>query len=256
MPPALSDRLPVSAIREELLDALEQGPAVLSSPTGSGKSTLVPLWCPQPVIVVEPRRVACRTLAARVADLAGSALGSAVGYRVRDEQRWGPETRITFITPGVALHQVEEFARQGTLILDEFHERRWDVDLLLALARRRCPRLLVMSATLDGDRVAQYLRGRHLQVAGRMHPVRVQWVPGDVDVPSMQGLERRVNAALRLAQACPGDVLVFLPGKGEVAKVRRTLEDDAWEVLELHGGMPVVSKNSWATLKQLPCGRN
>ncbi|MEO1084783.1 MAG: DEAD/DEAH box helicase, partial [Acidobacteriota bacterium] len=133
-------RLPVDRVRNTLLEALERGgphgrgrAVVLSSPTGSGKSTQVPRWCPGPVLVVEPRRVACRSLAQRVAMLEGCKLGEEVGYHVRDERRANASTRILFATPGVVLRLFDRLDRFATIVVDEFHERGLEVDLLLAL---------------------------------------------------------------------------------------------------------------------------
>src|SRR5580704_8104011 len=124
---------PLASLRPTFLAALRTGPVVLSSPTGSGKSTEVPRWCEGRVVVVEPRRVACRSLAARVSDLEGTPLGRTVGYVVRDDSVRSDETRILFATPGIVLRDRLLLARADTLILDEFHERTLDVDLLLAL---------------------------------------------------------------------------------------------------------------------------
>src|SRR3954467_4595513 len=100
---ALPVELPIQALRAAFHEALASGPVVLSSPTGSGKSTEVPRWCTGRVLVVEPRRIACRSLAVRVAELEGSGLGDAVGYIVRDERAATARTRIVYVTPGIAL---------------------------------------------------------------------------------------------------------------------------------------------------------
>ena len=221
--PLSSEALPIEALRNDCLAALGEGPVVVSSPTGSGKSTGVPRWCPGRVLVVEPRRVACRALAQRVAALDGSPLGETVGYRVRDEQRARANTRILFVTPGIALRMADQWAAWDTLILDEFHERSLDVDLLLALWQRRgLRRLVVMSATLEGERVAAHLGGRHLRAEGRQFPVGTQYLPGKVLLPEVRGLEERLRAALALCRDVPGDVLVFLPGKGEIRSAAST----------------------------------
>ena len=118
------------------------------------------------VLVVEPRRVACRALASRVAELEGCPLGEDVGYAVRDERRAGRQTRALFVTPGIALRMLRggDLTRYTTLVLDEFHERGLDLDLLLALvAQAGTPRLVVMSATLQGDRIAAHIDGVHLK---------------------------------------------------------------------------------------------
>ena len=233
--------LPIETLRPAFQDAIQHGPVVLSAPTGSGKSTQVPRWLMARghVLVVEPRRVACRALASRVADLEGCRLGGAVGYAVRDERRAGSNTQVLFVTPGVALRMLRggDLARYDTLVLDEFHERGLDLDLLLALvALTRTPRLVVMSATLQGDRIAAYLSGVHLSGEGRLFPVDRRYLPGRCEEPDVRGLEARVRAAIAAAADDPGDILVFLPGKGEISSVAGTLRGDL-EVLELHGGL-------------------
>jgi ATP-dependent helicase HrpB len=256
--PTESTQLPIDPLRGELVRALEDGPVVVSAPTGSGKSTRVPTWCPEPVLVVEPRRVACRSLAQRVAELEGAFLGRAVGYHVRNERRARDDTRILFATPGIVLRTFDQLPRWRTVILDELHERGLETDLLLALltARRNrspdrvdpaaAPHLVAMSATLAGDRVAGHLGGRHLRGEGRTFPVEVRHLaPDDTMLPDLRGLESRVTRAVSTALSAdaglPGNVLVFLPGKGEIASCAAALRGHpalrGHEVLELHGGL-------------------
>ncbi|HEU4408625.1 MAG TPA: helicase-related protein [Polyangiaceae bacterium] len=231
--------LPVYALRPEFERRRPERRLVLSSPTGSGKSTEVPRWFGGRVAVVEPRRVACRALAQRVAELEGAALGGEVGYRVRDENRAGEASRIVFATPGIVLRAFDEFCRFDAVVLDEFHERGLEVDLLLGLLLARYEgRLLVMSATLDGDRVAAHVGGPHLRAEGRAHPVAVRHVPGDDLLPDPRGLEARLGRALDLSRDDPGDVLVFLPGKGEIADAARWLGGRGdLSVVPLHGDL-------------------
>ncbi len=222
---------------------------MVTAPTGSGKSTMVPRWATARgrVLVVEPRRVACRALASRVAELDGVPLGSSeVGYRVRDEDRARRDTRLLFVTPGVALRMIAQdgLAPFDVLVLDELHERRLDVDLLLALALDRFRgRLVAMSATLDGPRVAQHLGGAHIHAPGRLHPVTVHHVPGEGRIggtllPDVRGLEARLAQALGRAAQDPGDVLVFLPGKAEIAAALPVAQRAGdYEALPLHGGL-------------------
>ena len=239
--------LPIHGLRDAFEVAADAGPVVISAPTGSGKSTQVPRWLLSRgrVLVVEPRRVACRALAARVAELEGVRLGAEVGYLVRDERRASPSTRLVFATPGVALRMIpggdiDDFA---TVVLDEAHERSLDVDLLLALlltrrpraASARCAGLVVMSATLAGDRIAEHLGGRHLAGEGRQHPVTVEHVAASAVLPDARGVESRVLEALRRDADQPGDVLVFLPGRGEIERVRTALARHPVETLVLHG---------------------
>jgi ATP-dependent helicase HrpB len=234
--------LPIDPLHDAVMAAFDAGPAVITAPTGSGKSTAVPRWVRArgPAVVVEPRRVACRGVAARVAELEGTPLGEGVGYVVRDDIRARRDTPLVFVTPGVALRWLADgrLDRAATVLLDEFHERSLDLDLLLALLHRRGrPRLGLLSATLDGDRVAAHLGGTHLVGEGRAFPVDVAYIPGQTVLPDPRGLEDRVRAALERAVDRPGDVLVFLPGKGEIARLLDALGDRPEEVLPLHGGL-------------------
>ena len=241
--------LPIESLRPELLECLGKKPVVVTAPTGSGKSTQVPRWCVDggKVLVVEPRRVACRGLAARVAELEGCELGRKVGYSVRDDNRTSPATEILFATPGVVLAWLAGGTELdfGTVILDEFHERRLDVDLIMALLMHSYDgRLAVMSATLDGDRVAGYLGGVHLSAEGRQFPVTARHLPGEAFLPDVRGLEDRLRDAVRAATEIPGDLLVFLPGKGEIAKAARTLAAFRnLEVLQVHGGLTLKEQS-------------
>ena len=241
MPPAALD-LPIEALRAAFDAALAAGPVVVTAPTGSGKSTRVPCWCPAPVLVIEPRRLACRSLARRVAELVGTEVGAGVGYHVRDDRRASDDTTILFATPGVALRWLArgEPLRYATVIIDELHERSLDVDLLLALLLTRPPRHLVaMSATLDAPRVAAYLGGQLLAGDGRLHPVRVEHLGDPTALPTARDLEARVAAAVAGAEADPGDMLVFLPGKAEIIRVADHLGARCpHELLPLHGGLP------------------
>ncbi len=249
----MSETLPIESLRPGFLDALELGPVVVTSPTGSGKSTQVPRWCPGRVLVVEPRRVACRSLAQRVAQLEGTRLGGAVGYRVRNEHRAGGATRVLFATPGVVLRIFDSLAGFDTVVLDELHERGLEVDLLLALLRDSFPgRLVTMSATLDGDRLAAHLGGRHLRAEGRVYPVELRYRAGDALLPAARGLEQRVRGAVEASRGDPGDVLVFLPGKAEIAACTGALAGlSGLEVLELHGGLSLEQQSR----AFLPCPR-
>lgn len=240
--------LPIEGLRARAEAVLSdaEARAVISAPTGSGKSTQVPRWCAAHgrVLVVEPRRVACRSLGERVAELEGTRLGGRVGYVVRDDNRAAEDTRIVFATPGVVLRWMaaareDPLSGFASVVIDELHERSLDVDLILALCVARYRgRLLAMSATLEGDRTADYLGGPHLAGEGRMFPVERRHVAGQTLLPDTQGLEARVMRALELAHEDPGDVLVFLPGKAEIAGVAGHLRGrSALEVVPLHGSL-------------------
>ncbi|MEO6576267.1 MAG: helicase-related protein, partial [Polyangiaceae bacterium] len=196
------------------------------------------------VLVVEPRRVACRALAARVADLEGTPLGDGVGYRVKDDRRANDDTRIVFATPGLVLRAWSEIARFDVLVIDELHERSLDVDLLLALALERFTgRLIVMSATLDGDRVAAHLGAHHLRGEGRAYPLMIRHLGPEPLLPDPRNLETRVTKALDSCRDAPGDVLVFLPGKAEITECARALRGRRdLEIVELHGGLALADQ--------------
>ncbi len=229
--------LPIHALRAEFDRRRGDPRLVVSAPTGSGKSTEIPRWCDGRVLVVEPRRVACRALAQRVAELEGTSLGGAVGYRVKDERRATDDTRIVFATPGLVLRAWSEVARFDTLVIDELHERSLDVDLLLGLAMQRfAGRLIVMSATVDGDRVGAHLGAHHLRGEGRVYPLTIRHLGTEPLLPDPRGLESRIAQALDACRDAPGDVLVFLPGKAEIAECARALggRRDV-DVVLLHG---------------------
>jgi ATP-dependent helicase HrpB len=250
MPPT-PEPLPITPLLPRILAAARLGPVVVSAPTGSGKSTCVPptLTALGRVLVIEPRRVACRALAVRVAELRGCPSGTDVGWIVRDERRVAADASITFVTPGVALRIVQsgDIEAYGAVVLDEFHERAFDTDLLLCLLqeRRKLPgvrpsALVVMSATIQAERLADHLGGVHLGGEGRTFPIEVRWRPGDATLPTKRGLDERLVAALESCAADPGDVLVFLPGKAEIARAAQALEGlGRWEIATLHGGMTV-----------------
>ncbi|MEZ4468002.1 MAG: helicase-related protein [bacterium] len=237
--------LPIHALRPAFEAALDAGPVVVQAPTGSGKSTEIPRWCLARgrVLVVEPRRVACRSLAERVAGLEGTPLGDRVGYRVRDDDRSGGATRLLYATPGVVLRMLADDALAGfeTVIVDELHERTLDVDLVLALCRERVrAALVVMSATLDSGAVAGWLQAADLRGEGRTFPVDHRYLGEGSELPDGRGLTERVAAALARVDH-PGDVLVFLPGKAEIARVEQGLrgrrELGPLTILPLHGGL-------------------
>lgn len=233
-------KLAIEAVKPRLLERVGQVPLVVSSATGSGKSTLVPAYCASRgrVLVIEPRRVACRSLAARVAELRQTKLGDGVGYVVRGERRAAEQTPIVYMTPGVALRSLEGLDAYRTIVLDEFHERRLDVDLLLALLGDRANDLVVMSATLDGDGLARHLGGEHIHAPGRTYPVDVRYRADGVLLPTARDLDTRVASALSAVASLPGDILVFLPGKAEIAEVARGLRGSTeLDVLPLHGAL-------------------
>ncbi|MCI3924960.1 ATP-dependent helicase HrpB, partial [Paenibacillus sp. TRM 82003] len=252
LPPGLLDSLPVGAVVPDLLAALSTaGTAVLQAPPGTGKTTLVPLALagalPGRVLVAEPRRVAARAAAARMAALLGERVGQSVGYAVRGERRTGPGTRVEVVTTGLLLRRLlaaEDLPGVSAVLLDEVHERQLELDLALALCvqARRLLRedlaLVAASATIAPGRLAALLGEEGgapapvVTATAAVHPLDVRWCPPPRPVRPPEGL--RVDPALldhvahlvRDAVAeRDGDVLVFLPGAGEIAAVRRRLGD-------------------------------
>lgn len=226
----------IPALRRALQD---QGRAVLAAPPGSGKTTLAPLalldepWLRgKKIVMLEPRRVAARAAAARMAQLLGEKAGETVGYQIRFERRIGPQTRIEVITEGLLTRRLQadaELPGVGLVIFDEFHERSLDADLALALtldARANLNpdlRVLVMSATLDTQRVAKLLDGAPvIESGGKMYPVDVRYQPVRAD----EYLDASVASGVLTALAeTEGDVLAFLPGAREIRHCQRRLEE-------------------------------
>lgn len=242
--------LPVDEARPLVERALEgDAPVVVAAPTGSGKSTRIPGWLaeamPDRVLVVEPRRVACRALATWVAAQRGGALGAEVGYRVRFDDRSGPDTRILFVTPGVALNMLGERGTDGlaVVMVDEFHERSWEIDLVVTLTRRARARgshtrLLLCSATLDTEALVERLGATRVEAEGRRFPVEIEH--RGQGLPSPRDLDARVATAVdeTLHHGPAGDVLVFLPGKGEIERCARALAGRPITACPVHGGLP------------------
>ncbi|MEV0730177.1 ATP-dependent helicase HrpB [Polymorphospora sp. NPDC050346] len=251
--------LPVRAVLPAVTGALQRaGSAVLVAPPGTGKTTLVPLALAGAgrVVVAEPRRVAARAAARRMADLLGEQVGDTVGYTVRGERRVGPRTRVEVVTTGVLVRRLQrdpELPGTDVVLLDECHERHLDTDLALAFTvdvratLRPDLRLLATSATADARRLSAVLgpdRPAPVVVAeSALFPVDVVWAPpGPVDPPHGLRVDPRlldhVAATVRVAlRDDTGDVLVFLPGAGEIAAVAGRLGDlrGDVDVIALHG---------------------
>lgn len=221
-----------SEIRKALLDLPEGGRLVLSAPTGSGKSTRLPVWCQEaglgPVLVIEPRRLACRTLAGWVAAAHGEPVGGRVGYSIRYEQRYSDATRLLFVTPGVARRFLTEgrLAEYGSVIFDEFHERGWETDTVMAAlaASPSRQRLILMSATLAAGRLADFYGARRIESSGRSFPIEISHLREEgVSAPSAQRLTERVARAIEQQWDRDGGTLVFLPGLASMREVQQRL---------------------------------
>ncbi|MBU0807654.1 MAG: ATP-dependent helicase HrpB [Gammaproteobacteria bacterium] len=239
--------LPIDVLLPELCAALVQrDEAVLEAPPGAGKTTRVPLallqqpWLAgQTIIMLEPRRLAARAAAERLASELGEAVGDTVGYRIRLDSKVGPRTRIEVVTEGILARRLQDdpaLEGVGLVIFDEFHERNLDADLALALclngramfrgadSGERPLKVLLMSATLEGERLAGLLGDAPvLRSEGRMFPVDIRW-----GAPWQAGewLEPKVLQTVLQALADePGSVLVFLPGQAEIRRVNEQLAE-------------------------------
>ncbi len=237
--------LPIDALIPEILArAREFRAVVVTAAPGAGKTTRVPpaLAVDGPVIVLQPRRIAARGLAARIAIEQGWTIGGQVGWHVRFERQFGPKTTVLFATEGILTARLQQDPLLGdflTIILDEFHERSVHADLGIALAKqawlaRSDLRLVIMSATLNATAVSAYLDGCPIvDVPGSSHPLEIRYAPG-VSLPEAVHTSLRERA---------GQVLCFLPGAGEIARARRDLATDV-EVVELHGSLDSAAQDA------------
>ena len=291
---------PIQPLLPAIRASLQEHPRlVLEAPPGAGKTTQVPLalldadWLGgRKIVMLEPRRVAARAAAGFMPKQLGEAVGETVGYRIRFENKVGPRTRIEVVTEGILTRMLQDdpmLESVGALLFDEFHERHLAGDLGLALALdvqaglREDLRIVVMSATLDGERLAGFLDAPRLSSVGRSYPVEVAYFPARRE----EAIEHQARRAIEHALAThPGDVLVFLPGQREIAKVEALLHrlspppakaGGGWEgvasapgnstppqpspavaregveILALHGDLPIAQQ--WRVLQPALDGR-
>lgn len=253
--------LPIHGRLTELRKALSRGHAVLTAEPGSGKTTLVPLllldesWLDgRRILMLEPRRPAARMAARRMATLLGEAVGDTVGYQVRFERKISARTRIEVLTEGLLLRRLQadpELEGVGLLIFDEFHERNLQGDLSLALSLdvasglRDDLRLLVMSASLDPQPLEALMPATSINAPGRIHPVEIGHAEKDAELRDpVPGCMRALVPALAQTD---GDVLVFLPGRREIERMRSEVAANwAGEVdaLTLYGDMPSADQDA------------
>ncbi|PCK09584.1 MAG: ATP-dependent helicase HrpB [Alteromonadaceae bacterium] len=269
--PDACSKLPISEVLDTLKNALRQHPdVVLEAPPGAGKTTVVPLallnepWLgQQQILMLEPRRMAARSAAQRMASLLGESVGQTVGYQIRQESKHGPKTRILVITEGILTRKLQadpSLDGVGAVIFDEFHERHLDSDLGLALSlygralfrtEEQALKLIVMSATLDGLAISTFLQNAPVvRSEGRMYPVTLHY-----DTSSKQGTRQQQTAVQTrfdrafikkicttiesASQKHKGSLLVFLPGQAEIRQVMRELPPlgEAVQVRPLYGGL-------------------
>jgi ATP-dependent helicase HrpB len=246
--------LPVKDVIPEILQELNQNSTlIVKAPPGAGKSTLLPLalmnesWLEgKKILMLEPRRLATKTIANRMADLLGEQVGESVGYRIRFETRVSAQTKIEVLTEGILtrmIHDDNALENVGLVIFDEFHERSIHADVAMALCReaqqvlRPDLRILVMSATLELPELSKMLDSKIIESLGRQYPVDVNYV-GDSDMRLLPELaSRTIKQAI---DKHDGDVLVFLPGQGEIKKTEEILKKTLKGVMihPLYGQLP------------------
>ncbi|UGB37886.1 ATP-dependent helicase HrpB [Frateuria soli] len=259
---------PIVPLLPALREALDAHPRlVLEAPPGAGKTTQVPpalLDAPwlegRRIVMLEPRRIAARAAAQFMAAQRGEDVGQTIGYRIRFESRVSAATRIEVVTEGILTRLVQddpELSGVGAILFDEFHERHLAGDLGLALALdvqatlRPDLRLLVMSATLDGERIARWLDAPRLSSPGRSFPVRIEHPPARAQETPEHHMARVTRQAL---EENAGDVLVFLPGRREIARAHALLEnalparpgrgEGKLEILALHGELSLAEQQA------------
>ncbi|CAH0540349.1 helicase-related protein [Vibrio marisflavi] len=240
--------LPIDSLKSDFLHTIQSNHLVVEAETGSGKSTRLPLWASQSgrVLVVEPRRIACTSLAEFIASQLEEPLGEKVGYAIKLENQFSEDSEIVFVTPGVALrwfceNRLNEFQ---VIMIDEFHERRWDTDLLFAMLKKHDQhRLIVTSATMESEKLADYVEGKRLTSVGRNYAVDIQHRSSDSQqLPNSFKLEQRIKAEIEAAES-EGDILVFLPGRKEIAQCQSALKHlDEYIVVPLHASVSDTQK--------------
>lgn len=246
--------LPVVTILDEILEKLQAtNTLIVNAPPGAGKSTLVPLALlqqakasNQKIILLEPRRLAARGIAERMASLLNEEVGETIGYRIRFENRISSQTHIEVVTEGILTRMLQSdnsLEGVGTVIFDEFHERSIHADLALALCReaqqvlRPDIRIVIMSATLNLPQLSGLLKAPVVQCSGKLFPVDTIYT-GENDIRLIA--ELTAQTVLRAIKEKAGDVLVFLPGEGEIKKCERLLRNERLnlEVHPLYGALP------------------
>ncbi|MEJ0000403.1 MAG: ATP-dependent helicase HrpB [Verrucomicrobiota bacterium] len=255
--------LPIVSLRGDLARVLRgQGCVVIQAPTGSGKSTQIPQYLLDDglagsgrIVVLQPRRLAARLLARRVAEERGARLGGEVGYQYRLENVSSKDTRILYVTEGILLRQMQENSALpgvSAVVFDEFHERHLEGDLALARARqiqqsaRPDLKIVVMSATLETALLKDYLKPVEvLESPGKMFPVTVEYLPKPDDAPVW---DLAAEACERAAARTEGDILIFMPGAYEISRtlsaVRSALSGVDFAFHALHGELPPAEQDA------------
>lgn len=251
-------QLPIDSLQAEFDQLVNHHHLVVEAETGSGKSTRLPLWAANHgrVLVIEPRRIACTSLAEFLAEQSGQPLGKQIGYAIKLHAHYDEKTKVVFVTPGVALRWFAEdkLASFDIVMVDEFHERRWDIDLLTAILKQeKQHRLIVTSATLEGEKLANYLDAKRLRSEGRCFPVTVTHRTMDSRyLPNKKGCENDVVRTVKEAlEDEEGDILVFLPGRKEITQCAQMLQSiDDVMVVKLHASVSDEERHRALTVQK------
>ncbi|QLK44011.1 ATP-dependent RNA helicase [Vibrio owensii] len=251
-------QLPIDSLQAEFDQLVNHHHLVVEAETGSGKSTRLPLWAANHgrVLVIEPRRIACTSLAEFLAEKSGQPLGKQIGYAIKLHAHYDENTNVVFVTPGVALRWFAEdkLASFDIVMVDEFHERRWDIDLLTAILKQeKQHRLIVTSATLEGEKLASYLDAKRLRSEGRCFPVTVTHRSMDSRyLPNKKGCENDVVRTVKEAlEDEEGDILVFLPGRKEITQCAQMLQSiDDVMVVKLHASVSDEERHRALTVQK------
>ena len=247
--------LPVKEIIPEVLQHLQSdNTLIINAPAGAGKSTLLPLaflnepWFEgKKILMLEPRRLAAKAIASRMAYFLGEQVGETIGYRIRFENRTSASTRIEVLTEGILTRMLQsdnELKDVAMVIFDEFHERSIHADVALALCReaqqvlRPDLKLLIMSATLDMPQLTRLLGSKAVTSQGRLFPVDINY-EGDTDITTLP--EQCARVVMKAVKANDGDVLVFLPGQGEIMRTEEILRQKlrGFAIMPLYGSLPM-----------------
>lgn len=251
-------QLPIDSLQAEFDQLVNHHHLVVEAETGSGKSTRLPLWAANHgrVLVIEPRRIACTSLAEFLAEQSDQPLGRQIGYAIKLHAHYDENTNVVFVTPGVALRWFAEdkLASFDIVMVDEFHERRWDIDLLTAILKQeKQHRLIVTSATLEGEKLANYLDAKRLRSEGRCFPVTVTHRSLDSRyLPNKKGCENDVVRTVKEAlEDEEGDILVFLPGRKEITQCSQMLQNlDDVLLVKLHASVTDEERHRALTVQK------